>query len=51
MPVLRQQFFCQVVQKDRRQPDGCQGLFVQDDGKRASKTGAEPSGVIYSVIP
>jgi hypothetical protein len=51
MPVLHRQIFRQIVSNERRKPDGFQADLVQDDGKDASKTGAELSGTIYSVIP
>ena len=51
MLISRRQIFRQIVSNERRKQDGFQANLVQDDGKDASKTGAEPSGVIYSVVP
>ncbi len=37
---MRCQIFRQIVQKFRRNTDVCRGIFVQDDGKYASRCGA-----------
>jgi hypothetical protein len=34
---MRRQIFCQIVQKSCRQAIACQRIFVQDDGKYASR--------------
>ena len=41
----------QIVTNERHKPDGFQANLVQDDEKDARGTGAQPSGVIYSVVP
>lgn len=50
MPVLHRQIFRQIVSNERRKPDGFQADLVQDDGKDASKTGAEKKGMIDSAV-
>ena len=37
VPQMRCQIFRQIVQKFRRHTDVCRGIFVQDDGKYASR--------------
>ncbi len=46
---MRCQIFRQIVQKFRRHTDVCRGIFVQDDGKYASRCGAKPQGPIQLV--
>ena len=49
--ILRRQIFCQLVRKRRRNTCVFQGVFVQDDGKSASKMCAKSSDAIWSVLP
>ena len=48
---MRCQIFRQIVQKFRRHTDVCRGIFVQDDGKYASRCGAKPQGGLCAVLP
>lgn len=51
VPQMRCQIFRQIVQKFRRHTDVCRGIFVQDDGKYASRCGAKPQGGLCAVLP
>ena len=51
VPEMRSRFFRQIVQKRRRHTGVCQGAFVQDDGKSASRSGTKPLGVLCAVLP
>ena len=51
VPQMRRQIFRQIVQKFRRHTDVCRGIFVQDDGKYASRCGAKPQGGLCAVLP
>ena len=51
VPQMRSQIFRQIVQKFRRHTDVCRGIFVQDDGKYASRCGAKPQGGLCAVLP
>ena len=41
----------QIVSNERWKPDGFQACLVQDGGKYANESDAEPQGVICSLIP
>ncbi len=47
---MHSQIFRQVIRKIRRQAAACQGFFVQDDGKSASRFGAK-AGDIFLIRP
>ena len=48
---MRSQIFRQIVHKFRRHTDVCQGIYVQDAGKYASRCAAKPSGGLCAVLP
>ena len=48
---LRRQIFRQVVQKFRRHTNVCQEIYVQDNGKDASKRAAKAPAVNCAVLP
>ena len=51
VPQMRCQIFRQIIQKFQRHTDVCRGIFVQDDGKYASRCGAKPQGGLCAVLP
>ena len=49
MPQLLRQYCTKIVPQMRT--DVCRGIFVQDDGKYASRCGAKPQGGLCAVLP